>query len=505
MGWGTNSDEAPAAVHEFNESERVRWHAQWVVTSFIACSRNTPNNRFKSGNAPYTAYAYLGGPYMVEPFPAGTDINGVGETLVYSQIVNHEIGHLFWTLDEYPGSPAVCATRSGYLDVDNGNVTMTGPDGEQSRCTPHVPCIMHTAARTNQNRPWCDWSHGHLGVLDGNGNAVPDIFEAEPVITFFPEGPETVTTNSYTLRFTARATAVDNMNPNQGLNRVSYALPLDDGKLVFGTLQLGLDPVDGSWNEIEEEVEFTLAIAQTGIAMLNVQVENNAGFRSRLATKMVYFAGVRYDRLVAVPKWNRIDLSWETPGETFGAKFDVYRLEQGDAMPGMLLAQNVAPNRIGPLGQPVFLLQDFDITVGTDYRYYIEGVFDLPSEGGGTREFVSRSALVVQTAMVPVTDLVSDVAPNPTRDTVTFSVAVPKTFNETSQGPTRVPTDVDIRVYNVRGQLVRTLKTSSELNTVLTMRWDGTTQDGLQVPSGVYFLRVQAGEAEEVRKIVLLR
>jgi len=40
---------------------------------------------------------------------------------------------------------------------------------------------------------------------------------------------------------------------------------------------------------------------------------------------------------------------------------------------------------------------------------------------------------------------------------------------------------------------------------VVTLRWDGTTQSGSQAPSGVYFLRVKAGDAEGVRKIVLLR
>jgi flagellar hook assembly protein FlgD len=86
-----------------------------------------------------------------------------------------------------------------------------------------------------------------------------------------------------------------------------------------------------------------------------------------------------------------------------------------------------------------------------------------------------------------------------------FSIAVPKSFEPTSFGPSRVPTDVDVRVYNVRGQLVRTLSTSKELAAAMTLRWDGTTADGSPVPSGVYFLRVRAGDDEAVRKIVLMR
>ena len=94
---------------------------------------------------------------------------------------------------------------------------------------------------------------------------------------------------------------------------------------------------------------------------------------------------------------------------------------------------------------------------------------------------------------------------NPTRGTVVFSVAIPKTFQNTERGDARVPTDVDISVFNVRGQLTRALKRSSEMEPVLTMQWDGTYQDGTQAPSGIYFLRVKAGATETVRKIVLLR
>ncbi len=505
MGWGLFSDNSQGIVHEFNESERAHWRTQWAVTSFIANSRNTQDHRFKSGLANYTAYAFLGGPYMVEPFPAGTDPNLIGEDLVYSQIVNHEVGHLFWTLDEYPGSPGVCTNHSGYLNVPNGNQTMTDPSGAQGRCEPLTPCIMHTATRFNQARPWCQYSKMHLGVGDDNGNGLPDIFEAEPEITFSPAGPETLTTNTYTLRFHVKAHAVPNQNPYQGSDqRVSYALPLDGAKLVLGSLTINLDALDGHWDGLEEDCEFTVGLSQVGQVAFIVQAYNEVNFKSTPAIKTVYFAGVRYDRVVALPKWNRIDVAWETTGETFGAKFDVYRLERGQAMPGTLVAQNVYPYATSSQGQPMYQVHDFNVTAGTDYRYYIDGVFDLPFDGG-TKQYSSPSEIVGQTAMIQVVDVVSNLAPNPTRGTVTFSVAVPKSFDQTPRGPSRIPTDVDIRVYNVRGQLMRTLKRSGELNSVVTMRWDGTTQDGDPVPSGVYFLRVKAGDTESVRKIVLLR
>ncbi len=505
LGWGQRSDDPQPVVHEFNENERSRLRTNWVVTSFIANSRNTPGNRFGNGAAPYTAYAFLGGPYMVEPFPAGGDPNNVGETLVYSQIVNHEVGHLFYTLDEYPNSPGACGDRSGYLNYKNENQTMSLPGGGEARCKPLVNCIMHSAARFDQGRPWCDWSQGHLGVLDGNGNAMPDMFEAAPEITFVPEGPETVTTNHYTLRLKAKARAVPNQNPFQGPERVDYASPLEEGRLLFGAIQVELDALDGRWDEVEEEAEFNLSIPQAGQHIVLVaRVENRVGFRSQPTTKVVFFAGVRFERVIALPKWNRIDVTWQTTGETFGASYNVYRLAPGEAMPGTRIAEGPGPIETGPHGEARYQVHDFDVSAGKDYRYYVEGVFELPYDGG-MREYRSKSTLVGQTAMVEVADVVSNLAPNPTRGSVTFSVSVPQSFEQTNRGPSRIPTDVDVRVYNVQGQLIRTLKQSGELNSIVTLRWDGTTQGGLQAPSGVYFLRVKAGDAEGVRKIVLLR
>jgi hypothetical protein len=248
-----------------------------------------------------------------------------------------------------------------------------------------------------------------------------------------------------------------------------------------------------------------MQIPQAGQAViLNVQVENNAGFRSKLATKIVYFAGVRFESVLAIPKWNRIDLNWQTAGQTFGAAYDVYRLKKGETGPGERIAHGIRSIENNSQGVANYQIQDFNVDPGSGYRYYVEAVFELAFESG-TREYHSKSKIVGQTAMVEVVDVVSNLAPNPTRGPVTFSVEIPPSFNETSRGPSRIPTDVDVAVFNVRGQLVRALKRSSELNSVVTLSWDGTTQDGKQVPSGVYFLRVKAGETEGFRKIVMLR
>lgn len=505
IGYGQTND-MMAEVHRFNQDKRALVHTQWVFTGFIANSRNTPNNKFGNGTADYTAYAFLGGPCLLEPFPAGTDINGVGERLVYSQIVNHEGGHCFWTLDEYPGAPGACGSRSGYLNYTNGNLSSTAPNGVEMRCNPLQECIMHTAARKNLMRPWCNWSRGHLGVIDDNDNGKPDIFEAAPIVEFDPPGTDTVTTNTYTLRFKATAQAVPNRNPNIAADhRISYAAPLRGGFLSLGSgTRVELTPLDGRWDEVEEECEFHVELAQVGGSAFVVDIENSIGMKSVGSGKMVYFVGVNYSRTALTSETNRIRVTWEIVGNPFGAKFDVYRLGPGEVMPGTRIAEDVAP------GQPragfiPYQYIDRDIVAGQDYSYYVQGDFSLPYEGG-TKDYSSRSKVIQKTAMLPITDsVISNIAPNPSRGDVTMSIAIPRTYGGRETAPVRMATPVNVSIYNVNGQLVRTLTSASSLDEILTLRWDGTTERNVPAPSGVYFVKAQAGETKGFKKIVLLR
>ena len=506
LGWGGSGD-VMAAVHEYNQAKRAIYKTQWVFTGFIACSRNTPGNKFGNGTADYTAYAFLGGPCLVQPFPSGTDINGVGERLVYSQIVNHEGGHCFWTLDEYPGAPGGCSSASGYLNYGNGNITLVSPGGGELRCNTLQECIMHTAARKNIfPRPWCVWSRGHLGVIDNNSNGLPDIFEAAPTIEFESGTVDTVLTNQYTLRCRVTANAVPNRNPRISPDkRVDYAAPLRRGWLSLGSgSKVPIDPVDGRWDEVVEDIEFHVQLANVGTSAFGVEVENTVGYGVS-SGKTIHFVGVNYSRTGVSAQPNRNTVSWEIAGNPFAAKFDVYRLNPGEAMPGTRIRENVLPSGPPKGGFIPFQWDDHGVVAGRDYRYYVEGHFELPFEGG-TREYRAPSKVISQTAMIPFSeDMISNIAPNPSRGAITFSVSVPRTYGGPERAPTREATPVDISIFSVNGQLVRNLARGGSLDDVMTLHWDGYDQKNRLAPSGIYFVRATAGSAKGFQKIVLLR
>jgi flagellar hook assembly protein FlgD len=64
---------------------------------------------------------------------------------------------------------------------------------------------------------------------------------------------------------------------------------------------------------------------------------------------------------------------------------------------------------------------------------------------------------------------------------------------------------VRLKVYDVRGRLVRTVVSESLPVGNHTTVWNGVDQHGRQVASGVYFARFEAGSTVQVQRMVLLR
>ena len=64
---------------------------------------------------------------------------------------------------------------------------------------------------------------------------------------------------------------------------------------------------------------------------------------------------------------------------------------------------------------------------------------------------------------------------------------------------------VEIVVYNILGQEVRTLIDEHQKPGRHRVRWDSKDEKGKEVSSGIYLYRIKAGEFWQTRKMVLLR
>jgi hypothetical protein len=60
-----------------------------------------------------------------------------------------------------------------------------------------------------------------------------------------------------------------------------------------------------------------------------------------------------------------------------------------------------------------------------------------------------------------------------------------------------------LRIYDVRGAVVRVLVSGQATPGQHVVRWDGTDLGGRRVPAGTYFCRLDCGGTSQVRKVVL--
>ncbi len=83
--------------------------------------------------------------------------------------------------------------------------------------------------------------------------------------------------------------------------------------------------------------------------------------------------------------------------------------------------------------------------------------------------------------------------PNPFNPITVIQYALPKAF------------EVKIEIYNILGQKVRHLLDELQEPGYKTVQWDGKDDSGVEVSSGVYFYKIEAGDFVECKKMTLLK
>ncbi len=83
--------------------------------------------------------------------------------------------------------------------------------------------------------------------------------------------------------------------------------------------------------------------------------------------------------------------------------------------------------------------------------------------------------------------------PNPFNPVTTIKYALPKSV------------DVEITIYNILGQKVKTVLNEPQKAGFKNVKWDGTNDYGLKVGSGVYIYRLRAGDFVDQMKMVFLK
>ncbi len=517
------ADGAYMGAHALNNATRNVFKTDWVFTAFIADMSDhysaTPPSPDPGcwGGAGYVAYAYLGGPYLLVPYPACRYGYGLG----FGRVFIHEMSHTFWALDEYASAETPCSSKSGYLAVSNRNTLYLS-------CQETVPCIMQSSSPPfTEPQPICDYTQGQVGLssVEIGATTYLRLYAVTPTVTFtsMPGALDTLLPGEeYFLSIDIRNGAVPNLNPMQTEppDRVDYAPYIKGGWISINKQDWRLEsPADGKWGHASREsvAKEISGELEPGLNTIDFRAENRIGL-SATASKNLFLIGLKFNSVYAIPAEGSMRVAWTTAVELFGAAFDVMRSDLTTGSAETRIATVSEPDGIG--NRRAYSYVDTAVQAAHKYRYRLDGNFSITFRGE-EHDYTFSSQDVSATAAVPVGGgVVSNLLPNPTRDRVTFTVNVPKSYggasvnrvapeeggaSATTSAFGEVRTRVEIGVYNVLGRRVKSVYSNSVFSGFMTLAWDGTDSYHTAVPAGVYFLRVVAGSETAVRKVVILR
>jgi len=136
------------------------------------------------------------------------------------------------------------------------------------------------------------------------------------------------------------------------------------------------------------------------------------------------------------------------------------------------------------------------LSFATTYRWKVIAFNNAgDGEASETRSFttIEEHTSVDEATTAPiVTELLTNF-PNPFNPETTIRFALSNESN------------LEIIIYNVRGQLIRTLVNGNMSSGVHNVVWNGRDDNGDPVGSGMYFYRMRAGDYQSVGRMMLLK
>jgi hypothetical protein len=181
-----------------------------------------------------------------------------------------------------------------------------------------------------------------------------------------------------------------------------------------------------------------------------------------------------------------VTLEWITESEWNNRGFHIYRRQETGEIFRRITSQLI--DGAGNSSEPrVYTWQDRRVENEQIYWYQLESL-DLQ---GQTRTYGPVSAMPVEA--LPQAYRLCQNYPNPFNPDTWIGYQLPEHAL------------VSLKIYNVRGQLVKTLMDGEQAPGAHRVRWNGRDHQGSPAASGVYFCQMRSGQFTETTKMVLLK
>ena len=244
----------------YNHQRRSESGTNWAFTIFFNNSEMDADGGYVDRNV---AWAHAGGPHTVI------------QSHRHAHTVAHEVGHIFYNLDEYVGGPSYFARR-GYYNTQNLNALEDHPD-PSLRVTSIAGDSVGIAFETNTSSPT---SLEMVGWLDSDDNGVFDVLDVPLSLT--GTGEYDLATQEFRFQGMSNVNTLPNLNPSGLGNDITLSR--------VSRLQLQID--QGAWVDVASYDAYSAVIDVTvasspGSQMNFRTIDDSTGMTSSVWSQVV--------------------------------------------------------------------------------------------------------------------------------------------------------------------------------------------------------------------------
>lgn len=212
---------------------------------------------------------------------------------------------------------------------------------------------------------------------------------------------------------------------------------------------------------------------------------------------------VELNSFIAQAGNNRVFLKWTTQSEVNNLGFEIYRSLSKDGEYDLIASYENYDNLRGSGNSNTahnYAFTDANVHNGITYYYKLADV-----SMNGKRHFHGpisvipnkNGANLQNTGTIPRTFALKNNYPNPFNPTTTIGFDIPMVPGGKIQ--------VDLSIYNMLGQKVRTLVSDVLTPGSYQITWDGKNDNGVQVANGIYFYGIRTEKFTRFRKMILMK
>lgn len=189
---------------------------------------------------------------------------------------------------------------------------------------------------------------------------------------------------------------------------------------------------------------------------------------------------------------NTISIHWTTQSESNMHGYHILRAES-NSLSNSLKVTNSLIRALNQATETNYSFTDTSAYNGKEYFYWL-----MSFENDGTIEYfgpvsVKTEIITDDTIIIPLSTQLNAAYPNPFNPNTTISFdLVENSF-------------VNIEIFNIKGQKIKTLLNDNVNAGRHRVIWNGTDDNYKKVSSGVYFYKMQAGDHSQLKKMVMMK